>query len=286
MPAVLLAESAPTAASTPVGVGDVHRRPRPSTRPGPSAGDSPRLRGRAVRHVGRHHRARRRRASARLIGAADPAARPGHTRLLPVKSNMAHYASQGGHDRVEVRRVLDVRKRRVLAGSSGRGRSAPCPDPLQHTCGRPRMQAAASTSSHRTGGGHLAHQRLDGRRRVALRLGVDVGHDRHARVATPPAPAARAPAASSAGFISAQWNGALTGSGIARLAPSCLGALAGARHGVLRPGDDDLARRVQVRRADHLALRRLLRTPGATVAASSPRMAAIAPCPTGTASCM
>ena len=43
---------------------------------------------------------------------------------------------------------------------------------------------------------------------------------------------------------------------------------------------------VDVRRADHLALGRLLARAAAPVPASSPRMAAIAPCPTGTASCM
>ena len=65
-----------------------------------------------------------------------------------------------------------------------------------------------------------------------------------------------------------------------------LRALAGALDGVARTRDHDLPAAVQIRRADDLALRRLVSTPVATVAASRPRIAAIAPVPTGTASCM
>ena len=66
---------------------------------------------------------------------------------------------------------------------------------------------------------------------------------------------------SSAGFISAQWNGALTGSGTTRFAPERLGALAGARDGGARAGNHDLAGAVEVRGTDDLALGRLLARP-------------------------
>src|SRR4030095_9867308 len=63
---------------------------------------------------------------------------------------------------------------------------------------------------------------------------------------------------SAAGFMSAQWNGALTGSITLFLAPP---ARAPAGHRALYrrpvPGNGDLARRVDVGHADHLALRGL-----------------------------
>ena len=51
------------------------------------------------------------------------------------------------------------------------------------------------------------------------------------------------------------------------------------------PGDDDLTRRVEVRGLHHFALRSFAQA-ASTRASSSPRIAAIAPCPAGTASCM
>jgi hypothetical protein len=50
---------------------------------------------------------------------------------------------------------------------------------------------------------------------------------------------------SAAGFISAQWDGTLTGSGSARLAPAALQA-APALNGFFVAGDNHLARRVKV----------------------------------------
>ena len=62
---------------------------------------------------------------------------------------------------------------------------------------------------------------------------------------------------SSAGFISAQWNGALTGSGITRLAPSALARSPARATASRAPAITTWPRAVQVRGADHLALRRL-----------------------------
>jgi hypothetical protein len=90
---------------------------------------------------------------------------------------------------------------------------------------------------------------------------------------------------SSAGFISAQWNGALTGSGIARRAPSARARSAARCTAAAAPAITTCPA--------PLTLAGLTTSPCdasshacRTVAASSPRMAAIAPRPTGTASCM
>ena len=90
---------------------------------------------------------------------------------------------------------------------------------------------------------------------------------------------------SSAGFISAQWNGALTGSGIARLAPSALARSAARCTAATAPAMTTCPA--------PLTFAGLTTSPCAasshawlTLPASSPRIAAIAPCPTGTASCM
>ena len=92
---------------------------------------------------------------------------------------------------------------------------------------------------------------------------------------------------SSAGFISAQWNGALTASGIARFAPSAFARSPARAHRVRVARDHDLPGRVQVRRRHDLPPSAPPRAQArATPSASSPRIAAIAPSPTGTASCM
>jgi len=71
------------------------------------------------------------------------------------------------------------------------------------------------------------------------------------------ATSARRPARrSAAGLSSDEWNGALTGSMTARLAPSRL-APRGALDRRLVAGDHDLARCVEVDRLDHFALRAL-----------------------------
>ena len=59
-----------------------------------------------------------------------------------------------------------------------------------------------------------------------------------------------------------------------------------ALHRRAMPGDDDLARRVDVGHPDHLALRGLRADAARPPASSTPMSAAIAPVPTGTASCM
>ncbi len=115
-------------------------------------------------------------------------------------------------------------------------------------------------------------------RSAAARVALRLARRRWRR----PAPAGRAAGSarssgasrSSAGFISAQWNGALTGQRHGALArPSALRALGGPLHGGRRAGDHHLSRAVDVRRADDLALRRLLARPrhGLQVAAENRR---------------
>ena len=133
---------------------------------------------------------------------------------------------------------------------------------------------------------HLPHQRLD-RRRARRASARRRRWRRSARAASAPASARSSGASrSSAGFISAQWNGALTGQRDHALGAERLGALARARHRVARAGNHHLSGAVQVRRADDLAVAPPPRTPARPASASSPRIAAIAPSPTGTASCM
>src|SRR5262249_24335982 len=90
---------------------------------------------------------------------------------------------------------------------------------------------------------------------------------------------------SCAGFISAQWNGALTGSGITRRAPRALarpraGATAAAMPAITTcPPPLRFAGLTPAPSAASAHAR-------ATCSASRPRIAAIAPSPAGTASCM
>ena len=113
---------------------------------------------------------------------------------------------------------------------------------LNIRCGRPRTQGAAPRLPSAPAP-TPAHQRLDGRRRVALRLGVHVRDDRHARVRGGQRPQFRRQPRPRPASSARSGTGALTGSGMARLAPSAFARSPGARHGVLRPGDHHLARR-------------------------------------------
>ena len=142
-----------------------------------------------------------------------------------------------------------------------------------------------TTASHRTGADTCRTSASMAARASRFGSRVDVGHDRDRGSATRSARSSGA-SRSSAGFISAQWNGALTGSGIARLAPERLRALDGALHRGRGAGDHDLSGAVDVGRAHDLALRRLLaglRAPSRRRARESPPSR---PAPTGTASCM
>ena len=60
---------------------------------------------------------------------------------------------------------------------------------------------------------------------------------------------------SCAGFINAQWNGALTGSSTARRAPAALASSIGPVHGARVAGDHDLVGRIEIGGAHHFALR-------------------------------
>ena len=108
---------------------------------------------------------------------------------------------------------------------------------------------------------HLPHERLDRRRgrRVSARRRRWPPPGR----AGPTTASARSSGASrsSAGFINAQWNGALTGSGTTRFAPAALHRSPARATAAGRSRDDDLAGCVQVGRADDLALGRLVARP-------------------------
>ncbi len=85
--------------------------------------------------------------------------------------------------------------------------------------------------------------------------------------------------------MSAQWNGALTGSGMARLAPSSFARADARATASFEPAITTWP--------GAFMFAGLTTSPCAasaqacaTFSASRPRMAAIAPCPTGTASCM
>ena len=103
--------------------------------------------------------------------------------------------------------------------------------------------------------------------RVGLGLRGDVDVVDHRDRAAPRAarrPGARA-ARSAAGFISAQWKGADTASGSARLAPVALSSSQALSTPALAAGDHGLLGVVEVGRRDHLAAvaRGLLRSPRA-----------------------
>ena len=100
--------------------------------------------------------------------------------------------------------------------------------------------------------------------------------------------ASRSRSRSAAGFIRLEWNGAETGSGSARLAPAALSSSQALSTPALRAGDDGLLRIVEVRRLDdrRRCSRGACAQPSMTACASRPRIAAIAPVPTGTASCI
>ena len=91
---------------------------------------------------------------------------------------------------------------------------------------------------------------------------------------------------SCAGSMSAQWKGADTGSGTARLAPAALQSALARSTASVWPAITTWPGRVDVGRRHHLPLRPPRGTPPRSRGRSRPRMAAIAPTPTGTASCM
>ena len=118
---------------------------------------------------------------------------------------------------------------------------APCPDPLQHTCGRPRMQGGAPrppSAPPRTPGAPAPRSRR--RRRASARRRC---WRRRAGAGAWTASARSSGASrSSAGFISAQWNGALTASGNDTLGAARLRHGSGALDRGRRAGDHHLAR--------------------------------------------
>ena len=92
--------------------------------------------------------------------------------------------------------------------------------------------------------------------------------------------------ASAAGCISGQWNGALTGSSMPRLAPRALADLDRALDGGLVAADHDLAAAIVVGDARRPRLAAASLQASCAGSSSMPSSAAIAPSPTGTAFCI
>ena len=117
------------------------------------------------------------------------------------------------------------------------------------------------------------------------RLGGDVGVERHRGRLRSSLSASASSIASAAGCISGQWNGALTGSSTARLAPMSLASSTARSIAPLSPeittwlGSLSLATVHTSPSAAALAMR-------VASSRSAPSKAAIAPCPTGTAACI
>ena len=159
------------------------------------------------------------------------------------------------------------------------------PGPTSTYAVTPSDARRRTESSQRTARRHLPHQRLYGRRSVALRAGVDVRDDRHPWILCSAGRAAPAqdvpPRASSA------RNG--TAHSLEAARPSWRQALSRARRHAQRPTFVPAmttwpapfifagATTSPAAASSHAC---------ATLSASRPRIAAIAPVPTGTASCM
>ena len=173
---------------------------------------------------------------------------------LPVRSNMASLLSRpparatssGGADRPGLDFLRDApdHARQRLAGADL--------DRLGHALPGHPGHALAPAHPARSPARPAAGGSPRGRSTAAAR---DVGHQRHHRRARSPPRASASAIASAAGCISAQWNGALTGSSSARLAPLRLGDLDRPldRRPVAR--DHHLRRVVVVRRLADPALR-------------------------------
>ena len=169
----------------------------------------------------------------------------------------ARAANSLGASGVEPGGVLDVDGAGLAVDLAHQTASAPCPDPLQHTYGRPRMQGGRTTSSQRTAPETwrtsasiaAAPSRFGSASTLATtgRRGSRDGQRRAAAApaAPPPASSARSGTARSPRAGSPAWRRAPS----PRRRPRSTAAA--------RPGDDHLPGRVQVGRRHHLALRRL-----------------------------
>ncbi len=132
----------------------------------------------------------------------------------------------------------------------------------------------------------LADQGVARRLARATGMRVDVGHHRRSAgrerrgrersVSGPPR----------AGRMSGEWKGADTGSGRARLAPRSLASAIARSTAAACPAITVCSGRVVVRDRADFARGRGLAATSSTAVASRPRIAAIAPTPTGTASCI
>ena len=114
--------------------------------------------------------------------------------------------------------------------------------------------------------------------------GRDIGDDRHRRRLTSTV-ASASPMASAAGCISAEWNGAETGSMIARLAPFSLHSSAACSTAAWSPEITNWPAHCRWRAWQTEPSRGLVGD-GVAPPESRPMIAAMAPAPTGTACCM
>ena len=136
------------------------------------------------------------------------------------------------------------------------------------------MQADALAPAHRAG--DLLDQAAADLLRIADRRRQHIGDQRHHRRLILASASASA-IASAAGCISAQWNGAVTGSSIARLAPLALAISIARSTAALSPEITTWPAAVVVGDLADLALRRLGARPPRAASRSSPSSAAIAP---------
>ena len=129
------------------------------------------------------------------------------------------------------------------------------PEPSSYARVTPSFAIAWTDSSQRTGAVTCWTSSSLDLRRILGRLGGDVRDDRHARRARSSTPAIAAASRSAAGFISEQWNGALTGSFFASFAPAAFASAIARSIAAAWPRDHDLPGAVEVRRLDRLARR-------------------------------
>ena len=150
---------------------------------------------RVARRAPRRPRSRPARRAARAIARPMPRDAPVTSATLPVRSNISMDERQRRSTAAEIVRASPKLDDRGLAVDLAH-------QPAQH---RPRTHLNIRCDALRRKAAHdglPAHRRRDlatsasiAAARVALRLGVDVGDDRHARIVRRPARAARAPAA-------------------------------------------------------------------------------------------
>ena len=190
----------------------------------------------------------------------------------------------------EGRRIVDRGRSQRPARCAWPCRPAPCPGRIRR---RPRRRApsrACTVSTQRTGPAAWrtrASRIRSGSVSTATSMLLTTG----IRGAASATEASRSRSASAAGFIRLEWKGADTGSGSARLAPLAFSTSQALSTAALLPAITVCIGSLKLTASTTSALPGpnaavTSAQPAFTLAASMPRMAAIAPTPTGTACCI